>query len=102
MYSEGSSAAVDTSGAALTEEALRAMTLEMTVYAGPAAAEPGALDSSVNADGVTTVHAATVDEFLAAIAPNTVIYLDAETFDLSTATSYGGYGSNYYYWLNDF
>lgn len=102
MYSEGSSAAVDTSGAALTEEALRAMTLEKTVYAGPAAAEPGALDSSVNADGVTTVHAATVDEFLAAIAPNTVIYLDAETFDLSTATSYGGYGSNYYYWLNDF
>ena len=102
MYSEGSSAAVDTSGAALTEEALRAMTLEKTVYAGPAAAEPVALDSSVNADGVTTVHAATVDEFLAAIAPNTVIYLDAETFDLSTATSYGGYGSNYYYWLNDF
>ena len=51
---------------------------------------------------MTTVHAATVDEFLAAIAPNTVIYLDAETFDLSTATSYGGYGSNYYYWLNDF
>lgn len=102
MYSEGSSAAVDTSGAALTGEALRAMTLEKTVYAGPAAAEPVALDSSVNADGVTTVHAATVDEFLAAIAPNTVIYLDAETFDLSTATSYGGYGSNYYYWLNDF
>lgn len=102
MYSEGSSAAVDTSGAALTEGALRAMTLEKTVYAGPAAAEPAVLDSSVDADGVTTVRAATVDEFLAAIAPNTVIYLDAETFDLSTATSYGGYGSNYYYWLNDF
>jgi len=102
MYFEGSSAAVDASDAELTEEALRAMTLEKTVYAGPAHAEPITLDSSVNADGVTTVHAATVDEFLAAIAPNTVIYLDAETFDLSTAASYGGYGSNYYYWVNDF
>lgn len=102
MYSEGSSAAVDTSGASLTDAALRAMTLEKAEYTGPAAVETPAVEASLGADGRREVHAATVDEFLAAIAPNTVIYLDAETFDLSTATSYGGYGSNYYYWLNDF
>lgn len=102
VYAEGGSAAVDASGAELTDEALRTMALERTVYAGPEVKEPPALNSRVNADGMTEVRAATVDEFLAAIAPNTVIYLDAETFDLSTAASYGGYGSNYYYWLSDF
>lgn len=102
MYSEGSSAAVDTSGASLTDAALRAMTLEKAEYTGPAAVETPAVEASLGADGRREVHVKTVDEFLSAIAPDTAIYLDAETFDLSAATSYGGYGSNYYYWLNDF
>ena len=102
MYSEGSSAAVDTSGAALTEEALRAMTLEKAEYTGPAAVETPAVEASLSADGRREVHVKTVDEFLSAIAPDTAIYLDAELFDLSAATTYGGYGSDYYYWENDF
>ena len=102
MYSEGSSAAVDTSGAALTEEALRAMTLEKAEYTGPAAVETPAVEASLGADGRREVHVKTVDEFLAAIAPDTAIYLDAELFDLSAATTYGGYGSDYYYWENSF
>ncbi len=102
VYAEGSASARDAGGAELTEEALRTMTLEKAVYAGPAIAEPAALDGSVNADGISEVHVTTVDEFLTAIAPDTIIHLDAETFDLSTAASYGGYGSNYYYWVNDF
>lgn len=40
----------------------------------------------------------TVDELLAAIAPNTKIILDAQVFDLSTATGYGKGSSDYYHW----
>lgn len=101
MYSEGSSAAADTSGASLTDAALRAMTLEKAEYTGPAAVETPAVEASLGADGRREVHVKTVDEFLSAIAPDTAIYLDAELFDLSAATNYGGYGSDYYYWENN-
>ena len=50
----------------------------------------------------TDVHVTTVDELLAALAPHTTIYLDAEHFDLSTASDYGsGYGA-YYGWVETF
>ena len=40
----------------------------------------------------------TVDEFLAAIAPNTEIIVEAELLDLSKATGYGKTNGDYYYW----
>ena len=40
----------------------------------------------------------TVDEFLAAIAPNTEIIVDAELIDLSKAAGYGKTDGDYYYW----
>ena len=40
----------------------------------------------------------TVDEFLAAIAPNTEIIVDAELLDLSTAEGYGKNKTDYYDW----
>ena len=40
----------------------------------------------------------TVDEFLAAIAPNTEIIVDAELLDLSTAKGYGKNKTDYYDW----
>ena len=46
----------------------------------------------------TEIHAKTVDELLAAIAPHTTVYLDAKEFDLSTASNYGGKGGAYYDW----
>ena len=46
----------------------------------------------------TQVHVATVDEFLKALAPDTEIILDAEFYDLSTATGYGTQGGTYYRW----
>lgn len=46
----------------------------------------------------TEIHVNTVDELLAAIAPNAKIILDAELYDLSTATGYGKGSSDYYYW----
>lgn len=46
----------------------------------------------------TQVHVSTVDEFLKALAPDTEIILDAEFYDLSTATGYGTQNSTYYRW----
>lgn len=40
----------------------------------------------------------TVDEFLAAIAPNTEIIVDATLLDLSTSKGYGEAKTDYYYW----
>ncbi len=50
----------------------------------------------------TEVRVTTVDELLAAIAPHTVVYLDAEEFDLSTASDYGKGGGEYYVWIDTY
>lgn len=50
----------------------------------------------------TQVTVTTPDEFLAAIAPNTEIIVDAELIDLSKATSYGKTNGDYYYWAEEF
>lgn len=44
----------------------------------------------------------TPDEFLAAIAPNTEIIVDAPLLDWSTATGYGTGSGDYYYWSEAF
>ena len=44
------------------------------------------------------VEAATVDEFLKAIAPDTTILLTGQSYDLTRAQGYGVYGSKYYGW----
>ena len=46
----------------------------------------------------TQVHVSTVDEFLKALAPDTEIILDAEFYDLSTATGYETTNGTYYRW----
>jgi len=46
----------------------------------------------------TIVKVSTIDDFLAAIAPNTEIVLEGELFDLSKATAYGNTNGAYYYW----
>lgn len=46
----------------------------------------------------TQVHVSTVDEFLAALAPDTEIILDAEFYNLSEATGYGEADGEYYRW----
>ena len=53
-------------------------------------------------DAPREVHVATVDELLAAVAPHTIVYLDGEEFDLSTASDYGGSGGDYYVWSETF
>ena len=87
---------VDAQGNELSESQLQSME-HFTVEGW----QPKTLDSpslSPSEDGY--IHVSNVDEFLAAIGPNNSIYLEDGTYDLSTASSYGGYGSPYYVWKN--
>ena len=55
-------------------------------------------EETPEANAGNTVYAATVDEFLAAIAPDTKIVLTGGTYNLSTASDYGANGGPYYTW----
>lgn len=50
----------------------------------------------------TQVHVSTADEFLAALASDTEIILDAEMIDLSTSVGYGVKSTDTYYWFEEF
>ena len=119
-YGAGSQAAETASGQALTTFADFAR-MELKPYTGeyvgpepfvtpsdivPSApeGEPGAPTAPAEEwDGEPTeVHVQTVDELLAAIAPHTVVYLDAEEFDLSTASDYGKGDGEYYVWIDTY
>ena len=56
----------------------------------------------LNAGERTEVVVSTVDELIAAIAPDTEIVLKDGTYDLSTAKDYGTGWSDYYYWSEEF
>ncbi len=62
--------------------------------------EPAAEEqTSVSDDGRPVVRVSTVDEFLSAIADDTVIELEAGTYNLPSAADYGGTAdSSRYYW----
>ena len=48
------------------------------------------------------VHVSTADEFLAALAPDTEIIVDADLIDFSAASNYGKSGGDYYRWDDPF
>lgn len=48
------------------------------------------------------IHVSTVDEFLAAIASDTTIYLEPGTYDLSKSATYGSVGGDFYHWEMDY
>ena len=101
-YWEGSALLpVTPEGVGLTSDALDSMELGRAEYAGPAPEQPAEPASQEAADKVQ-VHAATADELLAAIAPNTTILLDAGVYDLSATAGYGGFGSDCYCWEEAF
>lgn len=91
-------AAVSPAGAELDEAELAAMTLAEASYDGPKPLETVSIDKTVNADGITEVYVTNVDEFLAAIGPDTIIHMAEGEYDLSQAGTYGFYGGQYYYW----
>lgn len=80
--------AVDVDGNTITEDDLRGIARDDMVP--EETAEP------------TSVTVKNADEFLAAVAPNTEIIIDAKEIDLSTAKEYGGGPQKYYRWLDNF
>ena len=54
--------------------------------------------ASAEETAVNTVEVSTVDEFLAAIAPDTEIILAPGEYNLTQATGYGRIGGKYYHW----
>ena len=86
-YGDGIGCAVDAQGNAITEEMLdEAHVVTQTQTNTPR----------------QEVRVTTVDEFIAAIAPNTEIILEGDRFDFSTATGYGITNGDYYYWEDIF
>lgn len=90
---------VNAQGVELTVKDLVGMKQESVSYEGPKEAETVELEEN-EVDGLRHVVVETVDEFLAAIGDNTVIALNAELFDLSSASDYGAFGNDNYYWFN--
>lgn len=80
--------AVDIDGNTITEDDLRGIARDDMVP-----------EETVEPTSVTVKNA---DEFLAAIAPNAEIVIDAKEIDLSTAKDYGGGPQEYYRWLDNF
>ena len=69
------------------------------------ATEPAPFEVSVTpviTEAQKTVTVTTADEFLAAVAPNTEILVDAELIDWSTASGYGTANGEYYRWEDPF
>ena len=86
----------DTAGNLLDSDALASMTwqdLEPVSAVTPLQPDP-AMDLAAGA----SVEVTSVDEFLSALGPDRTIVLNGELFDLSTASSYGSIGGEYYYW----
>lgn len=91
---------VNADGEELTIKDLVSMDQSEVSYEGPEEAEPVEIEEVYNEDGMRLVTVETVDEFLAAIDDNTTISLIGEFFDLSTASDYGAFGNENYYWFN--
>lgn len=76
-----------------------AAVLALALMAGcGAAAGPQSSNEPADDPNATIIKVSTVDEFLAAIGPNTIIELAEGTYDLSTAKDYAASAGKYYSW----
>jgi len=91
--------AVDPTGREYKDDELEKLTLmEDAKWEAPSYERPSVTLGEPDEDGF--IHVSNVDELLAAIAPDTRIYLEDGVYDLSMAADYGGPGGEYYYWMN--
>lgn len=90
--------AQDIQGEKLISFDLDHMELGRAEYDGPVEPEPVQGERTELPEGMQEVHVRTVEEFLAAIAPDTCIVLEEGVYDLSTAADYGGRGGDWYSW----
>ncbi len=96
---EDSMRAVDPEGREYSDEELAELTLmkDVTWTAPVVEAEPIA---APEADEEGVIHVSTVDELLAAIAPNARIFLEDGVYKLSDASGYGIADGDYYDWMS--
>ena len=101
---ESAGTVVDAEGRELSMEDLERMERRdyLDSYSGPQMPELVPPEGDVNEFGEISYHVDNVDDFLAAIGSNTTIYVDAELIDFSAASSYGGYGSESFYWTDNY
>lgn len=94
----------DADGNKLDFKTLSEMTLSDNVTWSPADLSAAAdTNSDVQAGEDGYIHVSTVDELLAAIAPNAKIYLEDGDYDLSAAADYGFRDEDgFYYWSENF
>ncbi len=103
IFADGeATVAADMDGNPRSYDDLANMKQEHVDFACFAEMETPELQRTQGADGKWEVRVSTVDEFLAAIAPDTTVYLDEGLYDLSEASNYGSYGGQYYYWIDLF
>lgn len=95
----GTMQAVDANGTAQEGSSFVTMTRYEASYNGPASIEPVELEKTVNADGMTVVHVSDINELLAAIAPDTTVYLAEGDYNISQADGYGILDGEYYDWV---
>ena len=90
--------AKDINGEDLISFDLDHMELARASYDGPVEDAPAGSAYTGRPEGLREVQVSTVDELLAAIAPDTCILLKEGVYDLSTASDYGRAGSGNYSW----
>lgn len=95
----GTMQAVDANGTVQEGSSFVTMTQYEADYNGPEAMEAVELEKTVNADGVTEVHVSNINELLAAIAPDTTVYLAEGDYNISKADGYGFLDGEYYDWM---
>lgn len=95
----GSVPAVDSQGRVLTDDDIRVMELKR---AGTWEAEQRVQPEKPQPSDDGMIHVDNVDALLAAIGPDTTIYLEPGNYDLTTAADYGSMGADYYTWGEEF
>lgn len=93
-WAEGEICAVSPDGTELTSGDLS--TMKMRTVSWKPVQLPEAPKVEAGEDG--KIHVTNVDEFLAAIGPDTTIFLEPGEYNLTQAANYGGLGSEHYYW----
>lgn len=92
----------DPSGEDLISFDLDRMQWAEAEYAGPPVRDAGAAEGEQLPDGSTLIHVSSVDGLLESIGSNVTIELEPGLYSMSSASNYGAYGGDNYYWADEY